>query len=432
MNVLTLKPENSIPVFYAGRSIFITGATGFMGKVLIEKLLRSCPDIQEIFLLMRPKKGISIDDRLRKMLATPALVHVSTSYSQADKPCVEEKIYPIDVDWKKTIKIAENVDDHVLRILTPKYMDSFPNTYTFTKRLAEQVVNDYSESIPSVIFRPSIVISTLYEPVEGWIDNFNGPVGMLVGGGKGLLRVIHLDTKIISDFIPVDVAIKAMLIAAWKRGLQTITRDPSVHVYNCCSAEVKAVSTSEVIEMGLKVNKEIPLEGVLWFPSVTITKNKTLFYFLMIIYHLLPAYFIDGLLKTTGKKPMLVRIQRKVYNAISSLEYFLMNVWKFKNKNFLDLLENLPPNDVADFGYAYFSLDISEYFRNCIIGAKKYLLGEKMENLEEAKIHYERMRWIDKIVKGWFIVFVSWLIFKIGAINYLFRIIQDILDIFQA
>lgn len=40
-----------------------------------------------------------------------------------------------------------------------------------------------------------------------------------------------------------------------------------------------------------------------------------------------------------------------------------MNVWKFKNKNFLDLLENLPPNDVADFGYAYFSLDISEYFR---------------------------------------------------------------------
>lgn len=71
MSVTTLKPENSIPAFYAGRSIFITGATGFMGKVLIEKLLRSCPDIQDIFLLMRPKKGISIDDRLRKMLATP-------------------------------------------------------------------------------------------------------------------------------------------------------------------------------------------------------------------------------------------------------------------------------------------------------------------------------------------------------------------------
>lgn len=71
MSVATLKPENSIPAFYAGRSIFITGATGFMGKVLIEKLLRSCPDIENIFLLMRPKKGISIDDRLRIMLSVP-------------------------------------------------------------------------------------------------------------------------------------------------------------------------------------------------------------------------------------------------------------------------------------------------------------------------------------------------------------------------
>lgn len=515
MSVATLKPENSIPAFYAGRSIFITGATGFMGKVLIEKLLRSCPDIENIFLLMRPKKGISIDDRLRIMLSVPlfdrirkerpnfadklipitgdvateslglpplerkvivekvsiifhvaanvrfddslknatfvntrsardvcilgtqmkklvALVHVSTSYSQADKPCVEEKVYPINVDWKKTIKIAENVDDHVLRTLTPKYMDSFPNTYTFTKRLAEQVISDYSPTIPSVIFRPSIVISTLLEPVEGWIDNFNGPVGMLVGGGKGVLRVIRLDTKIISDFIPVDVAIKAMIISAWKRGLQTITRDSSVHVYNCCSADVKAVSTSEVIEMGLKVNKEIPLEGVLWFPSVTIIKDKTLFYLMMILYHLIPAYFIDGLLKVAGKKPMLVRIQRKVYNAISSLEYFLMNVWKFKNKNFLDLLENLPPNDVADFGYAYFSLDISEYFRNCIIGAKKYLLKEKMENLKASKIHYERMRWVARIFRVWSMIFITWLLFKIGVVNYFFRVIQDIIDIFQA
>lgn len=64
-------PKSSIPDFYAGRSIFITGGTGFMGKVLVEKLLWSCPDIEEIFLLMRPKKGMHIDDRLRKMLSLP-------------------------------------------------------------------------------------------------------------------------------------------------------------------------------------------------------------------------------------------------------------------------------------------------------------------------------------------------------------------------
>lgn len=68
MSFTVVDPSTSIPGFYSGRSIFVTGATGFMGKVLLEKLLRSCPDVREIFLLMRPKKGISIDDRLRRML----------------------------------------------------------------------------------------------------------------------------------------------------------------------------------------------------------------------------------------------------------------------------------------------------------------------------------------------------------------------------
>ena len=30
-----------IQQFYQGKTVFITGATGFMGKVLLEKLLRS-------------------------------------------------------------------------------------------------------------------------------------------------------------------------------------------------------------------------------------------------------------------------------------------------------------------------------------------------------------------------------------------------------
>ncbi|XP_052738911.1 putative fatty acyl-CoA reductase CG5065 [Bicyclus anynana] len=50
--------------FYAGKKIFITGATGFMGKVLVEKLLRSCPDVETIYILVRRKKGQSPEARL--------------------------------------------------------------------------------------------------------------------------------------------------------------------------------------------------------------------------------------------------------------------------------------------------------------------------------------------------------------------------------
>lgn len=55
MDVKSVFP--SIPEWFSGKSILITGATGFMGKVLVEKLLRDCPDVSQLYLLIRPKRG---------------------------------------------------------------------------------------------------------------------------------------------------------------------------------------------------------------------------------------------------------------------------------------------------------------------------------------------------------------------------------------
>ncbi|GJQ65123.1 hypothetical protein Trydic_g14446, partial [Trypoxylus dichotomus] len=49
-----------------GRTIFITGGTGFLGKVLIEKMLR-CMEPKTIYLLIREKKGKNPKDRLKDM-----------------------------------------------------------------------------------------------------------------------------------------------------------------------------------------------------------------------------------------------------------------------------------------------------------------------------------------------------------------------------
>ena len=57
---------NSVQNFYKGKTIFITGASGFMGKVLIEKLLYSCSDIKEIIILIRPKKGKTAMQRVNR------------------------------------------------------------------------------------------------------------------------------------------------------------------------------------------------------------------------------------------------------------------------------------------------------------------------------------------------------------------------------
>ncbi|GMR44860.1 hypothetical protein PMAYCL1PPCAC_15055 [Pristionchus mayeri] len=55
----------SIKSLYDDRTIFITGASGFLGKVLIEKMLYSLPGIRRIYILIRASRGKSGAERWR-------------------------------------------------------------------------------------------------------------------------------------------------------------------------------------------------------------------------------------------------------------------------------------------------------------------------------------------------------------------------------
>lgn len=43
--------------YFRGKNLLVTGATGFCGKVLVEKLLRSCEGVGKIYVLIRKKKN---------------------------------------------------------------------------------------------------------------------------------------------------------------------------------------------------------------------------------------------------------------------------------------------------------------------------------------------------------------------------------------
>jgi fatty acyl-CoA reductase len=46
-----------IKEFYKDKVILITGTTGFLGKVVLEKIFRSIGNFKKIYLLVRPKRG---------------------------------------------------------------------------------------------------------------------------------------------------------------------------------------------------------------------------------------------------------------------------------------------------------------------------------------------------------------------------------------
>ncbi|PNF40527.1 hypothetical protein B7P43_G08166 [Cryptotermes secundus] len=397
----------TIPEFFQAKNIFVTGGTGFIGKVLLEKILRSCPDVGNIYILLRSKRGKDLKERLTDLTNLPVLVHISTVYCICDRKVVEEVIYPPHADWRDIINIVENTDEHILDVLTPKILGNLPNTYVFTKSLAEHVVKDLGENLPIVIIRPSIVISTLNDPFPGWIENFNGPVGLLIASGKGIVRVALGSPDTVVDYMTVDFAVKIICIAAWEKA-RSSNLNPAV--YNASSGKLKQITLKLLLDIGLEVTAENPLGNMLWKPSVYITDNRIIYFWTMILLHLIPAILVDSLLKFAGKKPLLLRIQKRIFLASMALFHFASNSWYLKNDMMLWLIDQVLPADKEFQMKEIHNVDVKEYFTSATKGALVYLLKEPEDRTQARRI-YTRFWWLDAILRVVIIISLLWIVY---------------------
>ncbi|XP_017780660.1 PREDICTED: fatty acyl-CoA reductase 1-like isoform X2 [Nicrophorus vespilloides] len=57
--------------FYRNKTIFVTGSTGFLGSMLVEKLLRSFPDISKLYMLARMKGTMNLIERSEEYFKDP-------------------------------------------------------------------------------------------------------------------------------------------------------------------------------------------------------------------------------------------------------------------------------------------------------------------------------------------------------------------------
>ncbi|XP_026669807.1 putative fatty acyl-CoA reductase CG8306 [Ceratina calcarata] len=60
------KSDGQIRNFYAGKHVFLTGCTGFYGGLILEKLLRTCTEIGNVYIMTREKKGFSVQERMER------------------------------------------------------------------------------------------------------------------------------------------------------------------------------------------------------------------------------------------------------------------------------------------------------------------------------------------------------------------------------
>uniref|UniRef100_A0AAQ4QS74 Fatty acyl-CoA reductase n=1 Tax=Gasterosteus aculeatus aculeatus TaxID=481459 RepID=A0AAQ4QS74_GASAC len=379
----------NIPEYYAGKTVLITGATGFMGKVLLEKLLRSCPGVKSVYVMVRSKAGQSPEVRIadmvncklferlqeehpgfaekivavssdltqpeldlskedqsiladnvnvvfhcaatirfneplkdamqlnvlatqkmvalaRKMKHLEVFLHVSTAYANCDRELIEETVYPPPVDYRRLIDSLDWMDDELVSALTPKLIGKRPNTYTYTKAMAEYLVQQEAGDLKVAIVRPSIVGASWKEPFPGWIDNFNGPSGIFIAAGKGILRTMRASNDAVADLVPVDVVINATLAAAWYSGSQTLNRSKNIMVYNCTTGGINPFHWGEVEYHVISTFKRNPLEQAFRRPNVNLTSNHLINQYWIAVSHKAPAFLYDLYLRLIGREPRVL------------------------------------------------------------------------------------------------------------------------------
>ena len=59
--------ESVVGEYFNDCVVLITGGTGFLGKLLLEKLLRTCSGVRTVYVVVRSQKGKSLNDRIRDL-----------------------------------------------------------------------------------------------------------------------------------------------------------------------------------------------------------------------------------------------------------------------------------------------------------------------------------------------------------------------------
>lgn len=376
---------SNIAEFYKNKSIFITGGTGFVGIALVEKILRSCPDVGKIFLLMRPKKGKEIQERLeditknavfsvllqqtsadifkklvavagdvgeenlglspadRQLLAAnvnvvihsaatldfqaslkptviinllgtrrvmdlcqemknlKSMVHISSAYVNSFLLETEEKLYPAPDDAEKVIQLATSKSEEALVAETPGLIRDHPNTYTFTKHLAEHEVNKCAAKFPCGIVRPSMITAAWNEPIPGWTISKNGPQGFLMGASKGVVRRLPVGTTLIYDYIPVDMVVNQVLTVGYHVAQK---QSNELSIFHCTSSTYNPFKWEHVAEKTNELLHMYPLKSAVWYPHLKFLSSLMLFKISAIFIHFIPAYILDFVTRIAGGRPM--------------------------------------------------------------------------------------------------------------------------------
>ncbi|XP_030937155.1 probable fatty acyl-CoA reductase 4 isoform X1 [Quercus lobata] len=381
--------------FFENKTILVTGTTGFLAKVFVEKILRVQPNVKRFSLLVRASNNQAATQRFREEVIKKDIFRILRNNLGANlESFIFERVTPIsgDISYenfgiKDSILIEEmwkDIDIVLNSAATTNFDEraklyGWPNTYVYTKALGEMLLEQFHQNLPLAIVRPTMVTSTYKEPFSGWIEGARTIDGVITAFGKGRLKSFLGHPNSILDVIPADMVVNSIIMAMVTHANKS--SQIIFHVGSSLRNPMKLPSLSDLISLYFTQNPWIDRNG----KSIKVSKlivfsNIATFQAYMAIRYKLPlkVLWLANLMLCQYYREIRINLNRKVRVVMRMVDLYKPYAFftgSFDDSNTENLRVAIRESDV-DVNLFYFDprcIDWEDYIMNTHIpGLTKY------------------------------------------------------------
>ncbi|XP_046975700.1 fatty acyl-CoA reductase wat-like [Vanessa cardui] len=395
--------KTDIQRFYKDQCVFLTGGTGFLGKVLIEKLLRSCGELDTIYVLVRPKKGKDPTSRIRDMLDDFIFQRALEA-----NPKGIYKVIPIVGDMELP-GMGISDDDRKLLISRVTIIINSAATVKFDEKLSIATAINVKGTVEVIRLakecrnlKAITHVSTAYSNTHlEYIEEKIYEPPMTV---EALEAIAQLDDNLIETILPTLLGKRpntyCLTKAVAEEAVRTHASGMPVCIIRPSIGEPCVVNNIQHILYILYIfNRSIHKNSSLKLSPLTgyVTMRKINFYNFFL--HYLPALLIDVYCALTGKRRNMLQFYHKVSRLASILFYFSTREWRWADARAAALWARTARADRAVFPFRLADMSWDYMAETFILGLRVYLVKDDLSTLPEARKKWNRLFYLHQLVK---------------------------------
>ncbi|XP_043259557.1 fatty acyl-CoA reductase 1-like [Colletes gigas] len=363
--------------WYANRELLVTGVTSDVGRALLDKILRSFPDVK-VYAVIRSQNDFNKDERIKK-------IFLSTRFERLrqEQPTAISRVRALEGNLIYNGLGMSKEDKELLLNVSVVFHAGGPHDAVFEfcqtlprleavaavssifrhrGQISESLQNERVPDIPVALVRVPLIGPPYREPMPGFVDVLKGSTAFMVGSGIALGK-----SEFPAEIIPIDLTVNTLIAVAWERGIgKNVQR---TMVYNAAPI---GCTWNDLVKKGARGNRHFtyPTFGFRGMTSVA-----ALYWVLVLIFEWLPSALCDTFLGLFGAKKRLLREHERVRNALRSLESISSRPWSAERNRVHLLQRRLSPEDQDAFPVTA-EIDIESYILCTAAATKKYCTDE--------------------------------------------------------